>query len=410
MSSFTFARGNATKLLSAPLYALGALASAVVPRRRDLWVFGCGSGVGEGALALFRLARTTDRSLRLVWLAGSRRELREARAAGLHAALRSSWRGFRLTLRARVIVITHGFGDVNRFGTRGATIVQLWHGIPLKRIQLDSPVTFRSRLVPGALLRALYRRQSSRISLMPAASEVSAGRLRTAFGLPADRVVVTGDPRDDSVLGGRAAARALLSGILGTSLAIPASTDSKTRVGLYAPTWRDGDPDPCIPNAQEWAAIAEHLEDTGGLFLLRPHPHSVGAYDAGPALSPRIRMLTSLDAPDLNPLLPAIDLLITDFSSVAYDFALTERPIVFLAPDVAHYIATRGLYEEYSEFTGGTEVATWPALLDLLSDGAALSRLVEHSRGLAATHHRYRDGENTSRVFDEIRTRFGAAE
>ena len=132
------------------------------------------------------------------------------------------------------------------------------------------------------------------------------------------------------------------------------------------------------------------------------------AYDAGPALSPRIRMLTSQDAPDLNPLLPAVDLLITDFSSVAYDFALTGRPIAFLAPDVAHYIATRGLYEKYSEFTGGTEVATWQGLLDLLTDASALARLVAHAPSLAARHHRYRDGENTSRVFDEIRTRFGA--
>ncbi|MEO7147937.1 MAG: CDP-glycerol glycerophosphotransferase family protein [Terrimesophilobacter sp.] len=399
VSSFTFAKGNATKLLSAPLYALGALASAVVPRRKNLWIFGCGSGVGEGALSLYRLAGNADPDLTLVWLAGSRRELHDAHAAGLHAVLRSSWRGFRLTLRAHVIVITHGFGDVNRFGTRGGFVVQLWHGIPLKRIQLDSPVTFRSRFVPGALLRALYRRQSAGISLLPAASEVSAQRLRTAFSLPSDRVVVTGDPRDDSVLGDRGEARARLADILGTPL------DSHTPVELYAPTWRDGEPDPCIPNAQEWAAIAEHLEGTGGLFLLRPHPHSVGAYDAGPALSPRIRMLTSQVAQDLNPLLPAIDLVITDFSSVAYDFALTGRPIAFLAPDVTHYVSTRGLYEKYGDFTGRTEVATWQGLLDLLSDEAAVSRLAQHASGLADRHHRYCDGNNTSRVFAIILSR-----
>ena len=403
MSSFTFAKGNATKLLSAPLYALGALASAIVPRRKGLWVFGCGSGVGEGALSLYRLAGDLDPSLKLVWLAGSRPELHDARAAGLRAVLRSSWRGFRITLRAQVIVITHGFGDVNRFGTRGGFVVQLWHGIPLKRIQLDSPVTFRSRLVPRALLRALYRRQSARISLLPAASEVAAGRLQTAFGLPDDRVVVTGDPRDDSVLGDRDSARALLAEILGTSL------DSHTLVGLYAPTWRDGEQDPCIPNADEWTAIADYLERAGGVLLIRPHPHSVGAYDAGPSVSPHIRILTSHAAPDLNPLLPAVDLLITDFSSVAYDFALTGHPIAFLAPDVAHYVATRGLYEEYSKFTGGTEVATWESLLDLLSNGEAVSRLAERANRLADRHHRYRDGKNTSRVYENIRTRVGEA-
>lgn len=397
------------RLLSLPLYGLGRLVGLTVRRRAGLWVFGCGSGVGEGALALYRFVRVADPSLRLVWLTRDREDRERAKVLGIPALPRTHWRGFWTTLRAQVIVITHGYGDVNRYGVAGGFVVQLWHGIPLKRIQLDSPVTFRSRLVPDAILRTLYRRQSARISLMPAASEVSAERLRTAFNLPSNRVMVTGDPRDDSVLGDRSAARAQLADILGTSLDCRASTESHTPVALYAPTWRDGEPDPCIPNAQEWAAIAEHLEGTGGLLLLRPHPHSVGAYDAGPAMSPRIRMLTSHTAPDLNPLLPAIDLLITDFSSVAYDFALTGRPIAFLAPDVAHYIATRGLYEEYSEFTGGTEVGTWQGLLDLLSDRAALSPLVEHARSLAERHHRYRDGRNTSRVYDHILGRVGEA-
>lgn len=408
MPRFTFARGNATKLLSAPLYAFGALASAIVPRRKNLWAFGCGSGVGEGALSLYRHARDADGTITTVWLAASRRELELARSLGLHAVLRSSWRGFRLTLRAQVIVLTHGFGDVNRFGTRGAFVVQLWHGIPLKKIQLDSPVTFRSRLVPPALLRGLYRKQASRISLMPAASELSAERLRTAFDVPRDRIVVTGDPRDDSILGDRRAARAHLTRIVGTELDAKSPAADHTPVWLYAPTWRDGAEDPGLPNPKEWAAIADHLDRTGGLLLVRPHPHSVGAYEAGPAASGRIRMLTSRDAPDLNPLLPAVDLLITDYSSVAYDFALTGHPIAFLAPDVSDYVAARGLYEDYRDFTGGTEVASWCGLLDLVSDTTAVSRLAAHAISLAERHHRYRDGHNTSRVFDQIRTRLGA--
>ena len=142
-SSFTFAAGNARKVAALPLYALGAIASLVTRRRDDVWVFGSGSGLGEGALALYDHA--ADRAITRVWLASTVRELEAARARGMTAALKHSWRGFRLTLRAGVITITHGFGDVNRFGTLGAFVVQLWHGIPLKRIQLDSPVTFAGR-------------------------------------------------------------------------------------------------------------------------------------------------------------------------------------------------------------------------------------------------------------------------
>ena len=73
--------------------------------------------------------------------------------------------------------------------------MQLWHGIPLKHIQLDSPVTFPGRF--GRVLRWAYKRSSANIDLVPAASSLSAARLVTAFGLPATKVVATGDPRDD---------------------------------------------------------------------------------------------------------------------------------------------------------------------------------------------------------------------
>lgn len=403
--SFTFARGNATKLLSSPLYALGRLASVFIRRRDALWVFACGSGLGEGSLALYRMADAADPSLRLVWIARDREELARARALGLTSVLRSSWRGFRMTLRARVIVVTHGLGDVNRFGTHGAFILQLWHGIPLKRIQLDSPVTFGGSGLVSRMLRALYRRNSAAIDLVPAASESSAGRLRTAFGLPADRVVVTGDPRDDAVLGSREAARELLErGVGGLG---------GDEVILFAPTWRDGEADPVVPTDAEWSSIAENLEATARVLVLRPHPHSVGDYRPGPAASNRIRMLSATVQNDINPVLPAVDILVTDYSSIAFDFALLGRPIAFLAPDAREYARTRGLYEPYREFSGGSEVESWAELLSLLATPAsgsrplALERLAAHAVHLAATHHEYRDGRNTERVYEVLRTRLG---
>ncbi|WP_446645279.1 hypothetical protein, partial [Vibrio sp. DNB22_19_2] len=85
-------------------------------------------------------------------------------------------------------VVTHGQGDVNRYAASGAFIVQLWHGIPLKRIGLDSPATTQVPNVPGArllrrLVELLYRATAQRITLMPAASERSRGRLESAFAL-----------------------------------------------------------------------------------------------------------------------------------------------------------------------------------------------------------------------------------
>ena len=408
----TFAAGNAKKLFALPAYALGAIASVFVPRRQNLWVFGSGPGVGEGALALYRVAQREDPSLSLVWLARDDRDVAAAAALGIPAVIKSSRQGLLATLRAGVIVVTHGFGDANRYGQRGGFVVQLWHGIPLKLINLDSPATLTTRFLPDSRLvrrmpRLMYRTAARSIDIMPAASEVSARRLRTAFELPANRVVVTGDPRDDVLVTGDpttvdVAARALLFSQLDLA-------DSGRRVALYAPTWRDGAVDPGVPSPAEWRAIVAQLEASDSVLVVRPHPHGVGDYAAGFALSDRVVLLDSTRCTDVTPVLPAFDVLITDYSSIAYDFALLERPIVFLAPDVAAYTRSRGLYVDYDQFSGGIETTTWTDLLELLdraeNDSATREKLTRHAKELADTHHAFRDGENTARVYRQITTR-----
>ena len=149
MSQFSFEAGNLRALRNLPFYVLGAIAAALVPRTRRIWVFGCGIGLGEGALPLLRRAARTPRR-RAPGLAGDdRRRARRGQALGLDAVPKLSARGLWLTLRARVIVVTHGVGDVNRYGVRGGFVVQLWHGIPLKRLHLDSAVALRAPFLPA---------------------------------------------------------------------------------------------------------------------------------------------------------------------------------------------------------------------------------------------------------------------
>ena len=67
---------------------------------------------------------------------------------------------------------------------------------------------------------------------------------------------------------------------------------------------------------------------------------------------------------DVTAVLAAIDLLVTDYSSIAYDFSLIGGPILFFAPDVEQYARRRGLYESYRTFSGGRYVTTWANVLE----------------------------------------------
>lgn len=412
MARFTFGSGNAGKLLRLPLYALGALATLVVPRDRSLWVAASGIGIGEGAVPVVETARRLfadlhDERIRVVWLARDDRELAAARARGWQAERRDGWRGFLLTLRARVAIVTHGFGDVNRYAVRGATVVQLWHGIPLKRLHLDTPAALRVSFLPDhplvrRFMSTLYRRSSRMISLFPVSSALVGERIRSAFGLRPEQLAITGDPRDDALLAGaagerRAVAHELLHAIVGE---LPPG-----RVVLYAPTWRDGAADPAIPTPTEWRTIAGWLADTDATLLVRTHPLGSGGYEGGPAISERIRMLGSDLLSDVTGILPAVDDLVTDYSSIVYDFALTGGRSVFLAPDLEQYGKSRGLYEYYRDFSGGRHVTAWPELLLWLDEDPACS--AQHTAWLVGEHVDHLDGRATERVLAETLRRAG---
>ncbi|WP_258567161.1 CDP-glycerol glycerophosphotransferase family protein [Microbacterium sp. Se5.02b] len=272
MASFSFGTGNAAKLLRIPLYAVGRIGTLLVPRGRR-WVFGCGAGIGDGALALQRHASALGHDT--LWLTASEREDGDATALGIPFVRKSGVRGWWATARAGVIVVTHGLGDVNRYADGGAFVVQLWHGIPLKRIGLDSPATTQVPDIPGArvlrgIVAVLYRAAAQRIRVLPAASHRARGRLESAFGLGDDRVVVTGEPRVD-VLSARTDAerRTHASDVLRDAVG---EIDEAARTILYAPTWRDGAPDPAVPTAAEWILILRLLEEQNAILLVRSHP------------------------------------------------------------------------------------------------------------------------------------------
>ncbi|WP_449278632.1 CDP-glycerol glycerophosphotransferase family protein [Leucobacter sp. GX24907] len=408
----TTENGRLRKLLSLLAYLLSFLCSLFVPRRADRWVFGSWIGVGEGALAVARELRTSDPQARIVWTIGEESEAARAEAEGFIPVLRSSWAGFRETLTARHIVITHSFGDVNRFGVAGASVTHLGHGAPIKRLHhhiaamTDGPGFARS------VMRRLYRVWAARVGLYVAGSVTVAERLRSANRVDPGRVRVLGDPRDDEVIAQArdaaraAAARAEVRRLLELPHEASTGVGSPEILVFYAPTWRDGEADPAVPTPDEAAAISARLAELGARLVIRSHPRGRGAYAEVFAGHERVHSLHSGLAADITPLLGAFDVLISDYSSIAIDYALLGRPILWFAPDLRHYSSTRGLYEPLEVTAAGRILDTWESTLSRL--GAVLSpagaREAEaEARALAARFHAYPEGGAAARVLAEIR-------
>jgi CDP-glycerol glycerophosphotransferase (TagB/SpsB family) len=404
-SAYSFASANRAKLAAVPRYAWGAVRSLGVKRDPMLWVIGSDFGLSDGGWAFYQAALRLDPAPRLVWQVNGERQRAQAIAAGVAWVDRESEAGFELALRAGVIAVTHGLGDVNRFAQRGALIVQLWHGSPLKKLNLDSPSVLNlgaAGRIPGlsALMRTMYKTGTKSISVFPVACPEFVTSMCSAFALNSGQVLAIGEPRGDQLFTGtptelRAASRALWQ------QTIPDL--GERRLIVQAPTWRDGEVDPTIPTPQDWERLEAFCQRTDSVLVIRPHPKSVGDYHYS---SERVQVIDASRQPEIMPLLWGVDVLVTDYSSILFDYAVTGAPILYLAPDLEHYEATRGLYIAYTDICGPDGLLrTWDQVVDRMETWNDPDAFAAETAQTQATFDRFithRDGRNSERTVARV--------
>lgn len=361
-------------------YALGRAA------RRDShrWVLGNLKGFRDDARYLAEHLAAARPDIEAWWIAGSADEADAARAAGLRSAVRGEAAATEAQRHARVAFIANGFGDLEPAHLGGAFVVDLRHGQGLKKVLLDMLPDPGARLSPRRRLavaarRWWIRRRLSRVDMIVAPGAWAKARFETAFGGSPSRIQVLGMPRFDVLQGGVAYQR-----VSGGDYRAALGIGREQYLVVWLPTWREAGDSAWLPRLEradvERAAVRRDL-----VILVKPHPFSdLDVYRQRLTDSPRVRLLTE-SATDVNALLREADALVTDYSSAAFDYAILERPIHFLTPDLAAFTAGHPLYEPMEALTDGHQHVAWSTLVDaLVSDDetglAAARRILELSR------------------------------
>ncbi len=271
----------------------------------------------------------------------------------------------------------------------GARYLQTWHGTPLKRIHHDSLWA-----PPGKV--AELDLDVARWDYLVSPNAASTPRLRRAFGFEG-RVLEVGYPRNDALSAPTAAlARARVRALLGIE-------DGVTAV-LYAPTWRDREfylpGSPPVQLALDVDRLLGRLGEDH-LLLTRLHPKMT---DRGVVGLDRPGVLDVSRHPEVHELYLAADVLVTDYSSVMFDFAITGKPILFYAYDLEAYRDDlRGFYFDLEELAPGPVTRTSDELADALVDLPGLRR--QHADGYAEFRRLFthledgRAAERLERVF-----------
>jgi len=268
----------------------------------------------------------------------------------------------------------------------GTTYLQTWHGTPLKRIHHDAP------LREGWLDNA--DKDVARWDMLLSPNEASTDRLRHAFGFTGP-IHETGYPRNDVLSSPeRDRIRARLRAELGIA--------EGTTAVLYAPTWRDdlvfdhtGPRDFEFPI--DLGAFADRLGDDH-VLLLRLHSMVTGRLALDPG-GPAIDVTDRAESADLY---LAADVLVTDYSSAMFDFAVTGKPIVFYTYDLEHYRDDlRGFYFDLAAIAPGPMVRTSTELVEAIGDiDVAVPEQTEAYARFREAFCELEDGHATDRVLD----------
>ncbi len=293
-------------------------------------------------------------------------------------------------LEAADLVVASSHVRVDWTKRPGSRYLQTWHGTPLKRVHRDV------LWAPDGLLDELDE-DIAKWDLLLSPNPVSTPRLRSAFRFDGE-VLESGLPRNDLLLSPRAGeVRARIR----RELDVPESAT----VVLYAPTWRDAegyDESLPVPIHLDLDAFGEALGEDH-VVLTRAHNMVTGRWDlAGKADRPWVRDV-SFHA-DIAELYATADVMVTDYSSTMFDFAVTGRPLLFLADDLEEYRdSIRGFYFDLLPEAPGPVARSTPELVELLRALPEVER--EHAPAYAAFRERYavlEDGHATDRVLERL--------
>ena len=366
----------------------GFVAGRLLPIRRRVVLATSHADRLGGNLAFIRdeLQRRTPPEPIIV-LAFRHRSGIRGRAAALWHALRS---GFYLAT-ARVFVVDDYFFAMYVIHPRPGTFrVQVWHAAGAFK-KFGYSVLDRSFGADEALVEHVPIHANYDLCLVSAEATV-APCYAEAFGLPLDRFTSRiGIPRTDLFFDD--ARRAQAAADVRRRYAIPVGR----RVILYAPTFRG---DSVIAARYEENLDLEALADVVGddhVLLLRLHPFIRRRATLGEGLSGFV--IDASDHPDINELMLVSDVLVTDYSSAIFEFALLERPIAFFAPDHEAYVGERGFYLDFPADLPGPVFETTSALAAYLRAGTFDTARIREFAGVSFD---LADGRSSERFVDLV--------
>lgn len=305
---------------------------------------------------------------------------------------------FDVCSKAGCIIINSSFAEGVTL-KKGQILMQTWHGTPLKRLGFDLDKT-GDKLNSIHDNRRRYALNAKRFSYLISPSPECSRRLCTAFGLDRlgrqDIIRETGYPRNDMLYTASESDIAAIRARFGIA--------EGKRVALYAPTYRDNSHQSGVgyigENMLDFDLLRQQLGEDW-VILFRPHYFIANAFDFSRYAG---FVINAAETDEVSELYLISDVLITDYSSVFFDYANLRRPMIFYMYDMEQYgNEIRGFYSDCDELPGPMVHTQERLTEELLSLGNYTDRFGEKYAAFCEKYNPLDDGHAAERAIGLLR-------
>ncbi len=393
------------ELLALPLYYL----IGVFPRNKKLWLFGAwfGQRYSDNSRAFFEYVNKKHPEIKTVWVSRNKDVIKKLHMEGQNACSSTSLKFALYAIRAGKVFTSTG-GEFSLYFLRGAEHYALWHGMPLKKILLDD-TNFggameysRFRIKSAEMLRKLFPWKQfvdQKKTFTETNSDFFSPMLQSAFGLPEKNILCTGSPRTDNLFAHRK-----------ENLIEEIRKDfPDEKIILYMPTFRTAEWTGRVFNPFDekygfnldefLTVLARHKS----VLVYKPHfsdarfMQTVRQKDS--AARQRFITVSDDDYDELYNFVGQVDMLVTDYSSIYFDFIATKKPVILLPFDYEDYIKyARAHYFDYFENMEGVKAKNWQEFYKILDEKSYAAVSEETRRKFAE----FVDGKACERLWNYI--------
>lgn len=329
--------------------------SFITPRIKKKWVIGNKTGWNDNSKYLtIELTKNNPENLRIIWIAKNREQRDLVRTKGVEAYSKWSIKGIYHTLTAGAFFYSSSISDINYWTSGRAFKLNMWHGVGLKKLGMKQSDVYNPHSLTTKILTPFFY---DKPTFFIGPSDMMSRHFADCYQLEDSRMLKIGYPRNEFILKDKGFILDHIKKFESDKTCdLVKKIEHSQKVYIYMPTFRDDQHDFIKASGLDFQKLNELLKEKDSLLLLKLHPATRVDSINFDALDNIIAIDKTVD---IYPILPFTDVLITDYSSIYYDYILLKDKDVILFPfDYEEYISNSRDFA-YDYLTYAPSVKAW---------------------------------------------------